>query len=684
MNNDPYKVYRTIARVGAVLLLVLGTLVLLGWIWNIETLTTVLPGRITMKPNTAIGFLLLGVPLLLLAGPKTPRSVRLCCAASATLVIVVGLLTLSEYLFRVDLRIDQLLFTDLLPSPYPGRMAHITAFNFCIAGLSVLLLLFPEKRANISQALAAISGLTALFAIIGYFYGVPLLYGSIEYTSMALHTGFGFLVGSLSVLFCRPDLGLMSVLTNPYPGGWLARRLLPLAALVPAVLGAVCIHTELFSSDMRLNIACLVISQTVLFMGLVWILAFVLNRSEAEKATAQDALARSEKLLQQSQKMEAIGLLAGGVAHDFNNLLAVINGYSDLLLERADLPEPDRRSLEQIKQAGTSAASLTRQLLMLSRQQVVEPVVLNINQTVGNLDKMLRRLIKENIQFSFVLDPQLDRVKADPGQIEQIVLNLVVNARDAMPNGGALRIQTKNVEKSAPHAEPGAAPSRFVLLEVTDTGTGMDQQTQTHIFEPFFTTKAVGKGTGLGLATVYGIVKQSNGHIEVQSALGRGSSFQIYLPAEAQAGAILEPGKETSDARFSGETILVVEDAEPLRDLICQALNVSGCTVLSAPEAQEALRVVSQQKGAIDLVITDVIMPGMNGPALAKEIRSLRPGIKILYMTGYSGEFVRSDMLIPGVSFIQKPFTPADLRRKIRKMLADKTAPLAKGAAAGS
>jgi two-component system cell cycle sensor histidine kinase/response regulator CckA len=318
---------------------------------------------------------------------------------------------------------------------------------------------------------------------------------------------------------------------------------------------------------------------------------------------------------------------------------------------------------------------------MLSRQQVVEPVVLNINQTVGNLDKMLRRLIKENIEFSFVLDPQLDRVKADPGQIEQIVLNLVVNARDAMPNGGNLRIQTKNVEKTAAQAGPGASPSRFVLLEVTDTGTGMDQQTQAHIFEPFFTTKAVGKGTGLGLATVYGIVKQSSGYIEVQSTLGRGSSFQIYLPAEVQAGAALEPGKDLADAVFSGETILVVEDAEPLRDLICQALVSSGCTVLSASEAQEALRIVNQEKGVIDLMITDVIMPGMNGPALAKQVRVLRPATKILYMTGYSGEFVRSDMLIPGVSFIQKPFTPADLRRKIRKMLTEKLS--TRAAAAG-
>jgi len=683
MSQDPYTAYRTIARLGAVLLMLLGSLVLLGWLWNVGFLTTVLPGPITMKPNTAIGFLFLGVALFLLTWPNKTRSLQLWCAASAALVSLAGLLTLSEYLSGANVGIDQLLFKDVQLS-FPGRMAHITAFNLIIAGLSVLLLVFSEKHAKLSQSLAAVTGLSALFAIIGYLYGVPLLYGSNEYTSMALHTGVGFLVGSLSLLFCRPDLGLMSVLTNSYAGGWLARRLLPVTALVPALLGGACIHSRLFSSDVRLNIACLVVVQIVLFMTLVWILAFVLNRAEAEKGLAQDALARSEKLLQQSQRMEAIGLLAGGVAHDFNNLLAVINGYSDLLLERADVPDADRRSLEQIKQAGNSAASLTRQLLMLSRQQVVEPVVLNINQTVGNLDKMLRRLIKENIEFSFLLDPQLDRVKADPGQIEQIVLNLVVNARDAMPHGGSLRIQTKNVEKVDAQAGPGASPSRFVLLEVTDTGTGMDPQTQAHIFEPFFTTKAVGKGTGLGLATVYGIVKQSNGNIEVQSTLGRGSSFQIFLPAEIQAGAVVEPGKDNNAEHvFSGETVLVVEDAEPLRELICGALSASGCNVLSAPQGQEALRIVNQQKGVIDLLVTDVIMPGLNGPALAKQVRSLRPEIKILYMTGYSGEFVRSDMLIPGVSFIQKPFTPADLRRKIRKMLADKPAQ-AKKAAAGS
>jgi signal transduction histidine kinase/CheY-like chemotaxis protein len=642
----------------------------------------VLPGRITMTPTTAIGFLFLGVSLFLLTRSQRTRRTQLGCAASVSVVISLGLLTSLEYLFHIDFGIDQLLFKDLVHLSYPGRMAHITAFSFCSAGLSVLLLTFSEKRARFSQLLAVITGLGALFAIIGYLYGVPVLYGSIEYTSMALHTGIGFLVACLSILFCRADLSLMSVLTSRYPGGWLARKLLPVAALAPAGLGALCVNSQLFSSDMRLGIASLVVAQIVLFAALVWGLAFVLNRAEAEKEVAQEALARSEKLLQQSQKMEAIGLLAGGVAHDFNNLLAVINGYSDLLLERADVPSADRRSLEQIKQAGTSAASLTRQLLMLSRQQVVEPVVLDINKTVGNLDKMLRRLIKENIEFSFVLDSQLDRVKADPGQIEQIVLNLVVNARDAMPNGGSLRIQTKNVERVVPHSGPGTSASRFVLLEVTDTGTGMDQKTQTHIFEPFFTTKPVGKGTGLGLATVYGIVKQSNGHIEVQSTVGKGSSFQVYLPAEAQACTALDPDKESAEAIFSGETILVVEDAEPLRVLICEALKSSNCNVLSAPEAQEALRVLNQHKGLIHMLVTDVIMPGMNGPALAKQVRELRPEIKILYMTGYSGEFVRSDMLIPGVSFIQKPFTPADLRRKIRKMLNDKSA--ARAASAGS
>jgi signal transduction histidine kinase/CheY-like chemotaxis protein len=432
-----------------------------------------------------------------------------------------------------------------------------------------------------------------------------------------------------------------------------------------------------FHADLRLD--------QIVFVALGWVLGVVIGRSHDEKVVAQVPLARSQELLQQSQKMEALGLLAGGVAHDFNNLLAVITGYSDLLLESPASSEPDHRKVEQIKQAANSAASLTRQLLMFSRQQVVQPVILDINQTVGNIEKMLRRLIKENIEFTVVLDRYLDRVRADPGQIEQIVLNLVVNARDAMPNGGKLRIQTTNahLEKDSPLAGGGGPRGRFILLEVTDTGTGMDQQTQARIFEPFFTTKAVGKGTGLGLATVYGIVKQSNGHIEVQSTLGQGSSFKIYLPAAEQTEADHESRNNSAETAFSGETVLVVEDAKPLRDLICEALSASGCTVLSARDGREASQIVNERKGVIDLLLTDVIMPGISGPALAKQVRSLRPQTKILYMSGYSGEFL-PDMLTPGVSFIQKPFTLADLARKIRKMLAAKPKETSASAAAFS
>jgi signal transduction histidine kinase/CheY-like chemotaxis protein len=452
--------------------------------------------------------------------------------------------------------------------------------------------------------------------------------------------------------------------------GWLRpqkadrKHIARVMALMVVTLGLLELSKRVFQADHQDII--------VLLVALVWALAFVPAHSHGEKGSAQDSLTGSEN--PQSQKMEAIGRLAGGVAHDFNNLLAVITGYSDLLLESLGPSDPNRTKVEQIKQAANSAASLTRQLLMFSRQQVVQPVILDMNQIVRNIGQMLRRLIKENIEFKVVLDPDLDRINADPGQIEQVILNLVVNARDALPSGGKLLIQTSNVrlDKHSTHAGVGALPGRFVLLEVIDTGTGMDPQTQAHIFEPFFTTKAMGKGTGLGLATVYGIVKQSNGFIEVQSRWGHGSSFKIYMPAVEHGEANHESGKDTAKPAFSGETVLVVEDARPLRDLICQALSGFGCTVLFARDGQEALRIVKERESAIDLLLTDVVLPRMNGPALAKEVRALRPETKILYMTGYSGEFIRADMLIPGVSLIQKPFTPADLGRKISRMLADK------------
>jgi signal transduction histidine kinase/CheY-like chemotaxis protein len=443
------------------------------------------------------------------------------------------------------------------------------------------------------------------------------------------------------------------------------KQILRLLGVAVAILGFFGLSKYLLHVDFHSN-------EVVLLVVVVWTLLFVFDHIQTENSSAQASLTESGRL--QSQKMEAIGRLAGGVAHDFNNLLAVISGYSDLLLESLDSSDPNRAKLERIKQAASSAASLTHQLLMFSRQQIIQPVILNINQIVSNTEKMLRRLIKENIEFSVVLEPNLDRVNADPGQIEQVILNLVVNARDALPNGGKLRIATSNVriDNDPSHSGAGVRRGDFVLLEVTDTGTGMDQETQAHIFEPFFTTKSVGKGTGLGLATVYGVLKQNNGHIEVQTSWGSGSSFKVYLPAVKHAEASQESGKDTASPAFSKETVLVVEDAGPLRDLICEGLSRFGCTILSARNAHEALKIVRERKAVIDLLLTDVVMPGMDGAALAKQVRSLRPETKILYMTGYSGAFIRADMLNPGVSLIRKPFTPADLGRKIRKMLAAK------------
>src|SRR5437868_13516099 len=294
-------------------------------------------------------------------------------------------------------------------------------------------------------------------------------------------------------------------------------QMVHIIATMTVTLAFLALSKYVFHSDLRPG-------EIVLFVALMWALAVVFGPSQTEKVVAQNALPQSGKLLEQSQEMEAIGRLAGGVAHDFNNLLAVIIGYSDLLLESLGSSDLNRAKVEQIKQAANSAASLTHQLLTFSRQQVIQPVVLDINQTVGNTEKMLRRLIKENIEFTVVLDRTLDYVKADPGHIEQIVLNLVVNARDAMPNGGKLRIETKNVDLDKGEGVPGG---RYVLLEVADTGTGMDQRTQAHIFEPFFTTKAMGEGTGLGRGTVYGCVKQRDGHIEVQGTLGQVASCRV-------------------------------------------------------------------------------------------------------------------------------------------------------------
>jgi two-component system, cell cycle sensor histidine kinase and response regulator CckA len=392
----------------------------------------------------------------------------------------------------------------------------------------------------------------------------------------------------------------------------------------------------------------------------------VVNREISERR-------RLEEQLRQAQKMDAIGRLSGGVAHDFNNLLGVIIGYGEILEERIETANPLRASVDQILKAGRRAASLTRQLLAFSRQQVLEPKVLRLNAVVADMEKMLRRMIGEDVDLTIGLEPNLGRIRADQGQIEQVVMNLAVNARDAMPNGGKLVIETVNFEIdrafAARYAYP-VLPGAYILLSVADSGTGMDAATQQRIFEPFFTTKEKGKGTGLGLSTVYGVVKQSNGYIDVYSTLGKGTTFNIYLPRN--------DSKEEADAHDSNpvtatggtETILLVEDEETLRALTKNLLELNGYKVLEAAHGAAALEVSDSTRGEIDLLLTDVVMPGINGRMLADQLKAKRPEIKTMFISGYTGQRVGEETnLAPGSIFLQKPFSRDQLARKVREAL---------------
>lgn len=372
------------------------------------------------------------------------------------------------------------------------------------------------------------------------------------------------------------------------------------------------------------------------------------------------------------RRLEALGRLSGGIAHDFNNLLGVILGYARLLKE-AEPPNPQfAKGLNNIEHAAENAAGLTRQLLAYSRQQVLEPKILDLNAVVVKIEPLLRRLIGENIDFHTALADGLGYVKADPGQIEQVIMNLAINARDAMPDGGRLLIETSNEELDEAYVQqhPVVRPGAYVMLAVSDTGTGIDPATQARIFEPFFTTKSMGKGTGLGLATVYGIVKQSGGYIWVYSEFGMGTNFKVYLPASAELAEAAVPANRQDVAVKGSETVLLVEDQESLRELIQTMLEREGYIVLVAKNPAIGLETAQAHQGTIHLLITDVVLPGMNGRAFAEELAKTRRGLKVLFISAYTENImVHQETLPRGTAFLQKPFTHDTLRRKVREEL---------------
>jgi PAS domain S-box-containing protein len=389
------------------------------------------------------------------------------------------------------------------------------------------------------------------------------------------------------------------------------------------------------------------------------------KHAEEEKVVLVDQL-------RQSQKMEAIGRLAGGVAHDFNNLLTVIKGYCQLSLVEMKEGDPLREAFEVINKATEKAADLIRQLLAFSRRQIMEMRVLNLNSLLQNLDKMLRRIIGEDIELVTLLGEDLGRVKTDPGQIEQVVMNLAVNAKDAMPKGGKLIIETANVEldEAYAHAHVAVTPGRYVMIAVSDTGAGMAPEVRDRVFEPFFTTKEKGKGTGLGLSTVYGIVKQSSGNIWVYSEPGKGTTFKIYLPHVDEPAEKLKAQVVGEELPHGSETILIVEDDEEVRNLAVRILKAQGYIVLDGSYGDEAVNVCRKHKGPIHLLVTDVVMPGMDGRALSERLSHLHPGMKVLYMSGYTDDaIVHHGVIGKGMNYIQKPFTVNGLTRKVREVL---------------
>ncbi len=391
-----------------------------------------------------------------------------------------------------------------------------------------------------------------------------------------------------------------------------------------------------------------------------------------ERKRAEEALKQSEDNLRHSQKMEAIGRLAGGIAHDFNNILTAINGYSDLLLHALDSPETLMTGLEEIKRAGGRAASLTRQLLMFSRKQILQPDVLDLNQLLVGQNKMLRRLIGENIELVTLLGCDLPLIKLDAVQLEQIILNLVINARDAINEGGIITIETAAAAppESLLNCEPNASTD-WVLLSVKDNGSGMDKNTLSHIFEPFFTTKPGMQGTGMGLASVYGIVKQNNGCIQVTSEPGEGTTFRIYFPASSEkASSDASLANPAKPAQGGTETVLLAEDEEAVRNLIMRLLTESGYRVLEAHGGDEALNLCQAEEGPIDLLITDLVMPRMSGRELAMAVHSMHPDMPILYISGYTEDIaIRRGISSAEVHFLAKPFTAEMLRQKVRGIL---------------
>ncbi|HUF27700.1 MAG TPA: ATP-binding protein [Gemmatimonadaceae bacterium] len=643
--------------IGGVLLIAIGLTTLAGWFAGLRPLTAVRPDYIPVAPNTALLFVVLGA--VLCATERTSRGAAVFARGAIAFALVVAGSRLLEYLIGVDLDVDRWLFSfpsESLGLAPVGKMAFFTASLFVLGGVALAGLAMAQRPRwldDLVRALALLVTLSGLVFLLGYAYGSPLLYGR-QTIPMALLTALAFVVLGLSIF-------VPAALRDRAERRAAERVLRASHEELERRVAERTADLESANEELRLTVADLE-EQTI---------EAELAIDEARQAV--EALRESQEQLRQAQKMEAVGQLAGGIAHDFNNMLTAIRSFSELLLD--DMPDSSahRGDVGEILRAADRAAALTRQLLAFSRRQLLQPVPINLNVVIGDMEELLGRLLGEDVDCVWRLTEDLAPALADPGQIEQIVMNLAVNARDAMPDAGRLTIQTTNATLDEAYAARvgDMAPGQYVVLVVSDTGTGMDAATQKRIFEPFFTTKEAGKGTGLGLSTVYGIVKQSNGHIAVYSELGRGTTFRVYLP-RADAPAVESPARADEPQPMQGgnETILLVEDDPAVRLVATRILERQGYRVLEAPGPVEAEALVARHPGAIDLVLTDLVLPGMSGRDLAELLTTVEPGLRVLYMSGYTDDAViRRGLLDPGMAFLSKPFTVEEVARKVRATL---------------
>jgi PAS domain S-box-containing protein len=745
---------------------------------------------------------LTGVSLSILGKTHPGRKLRWVGYACTIVMTLIAVLTLIEYLTGWMMGLDQLLFYDFeTPSAlFPGRMSLGTAFCFFLGGSTLLLLATGHNLA--AQIFATIMGFTALLALIGYVYNVNSLYRVFIYSSMALHTSAAFFLLSWGLLLARPAQGLMTVITSDTVGGMMARRLLPVAIILPMALGiAIMIGQTWGNYDANFGTSLLILSTTVILCVVIFWNTHALYTIDRERQHTLEALEQAEEKyrtifenamegiyqclpsgriitvnramaqmlhyesptnlianltnieqqlfagpqqyaefmkqfaergfveefeaqllcrdgrkiwgvmnmhgaqdnngqllhyegtivniskrkqaeeertkletqLQQAQKMESIGRLAGGIAHDFNNLLMPIIGYTDLNLMNLSPESKLYADLKRIRKAADRAANLTRQILAFSRQQMLDMHVLDLNVVISAFREMLQYMLREDIELRLSLTPTLYRIKADQGQIEQVLMNLVVNASDAMPDGGKLIIETANVFLDERYAAKylDIQPGPHVMLAISDNGQGIDAETQKRIFEPFFTTKGVDKGTGLGLATVFGIIKQHQGHIWVYSEPGSGTTFKIYIPQSTDLTPVGDPVIEEPLSEYYGtETVLVAEDDEMVRKLVCETLEAYGYSVIEASDPAHALQLVATYKDSIHLLVTDVIMPKMSGRELYQKFVGVHANSSVLYMSGYTDSVVvHHNILDEAANFLQKPFTIHSLMQKVTKAL---------------